>query len=757
MKRFAYLACLLSFVGLTLVTTESYALTLGRLKVLSTLGQPLIAEIEVPEITLDEASTLRIAVANPEAFKTAGLDYNPVVGALSITGQRRADGRAVLELKSTQVMTDPFLDLVLEITWSTGRMLRDYTLLLDPPNPNSPPLTVLNVAPPAPTVTPTASLPIQSAPTPPAVANPVPVNALAAAPAPTIKAPPAVAAPDRPVLGNTSFSVKTQAVDSKYEVATRASKLSAGGKKRVTVAKGDTAAAIANANKPEGISLDQMLVAMLRANPQAFVDGNVNRLKAGVLLDIPLDADVAEVKKTEAQTTIQAQARDFNEYRKKLANNTTAQPSEVSKRVAGGRATAKVEERQSAAPAPDRLTLAKPTPSGKAADASEEKIAKERAAADAAKRTSELQKNISELKKISPAAVVPAAQSSAPAASIAAAALPSAAISSPVELASAPVVAPPPMLPKKSTSFMDQVISSAWTLPATGGLVVALALVALFRNKKRKKDAHASGMDSMNFPITQHDPTDTVFGALGASQVDTQESLGGNTTMVYPPSQLSNATGDVDPIAEADVYLAYNRDVQAEEILKEAKRNTPNRTDIYVKLMSLYLKRHDVDAFDAVAKDLHSVCDGVGGDWSLARDLAREIGSTSPLFHVPGSAFAVSEAPASPAAYASNSLSFSAAPLQEHVVAQAIAPVPHEQSSGLIDFDLSALTLDLPSDPPSQMVDAAHGIEDTKLALAEEYLSIGDKAGARSLIEEVIAQANPLTLSLAHQMLARLG
>jgi pilus assembly protein FimV len=173
--------------------------------------------------------------------------------------------------------------------------------------------------------------------------------------------------------------------------------------------------------------------------------------------------------------------------------------------------------------------------------------------------------------------------------------------------------------------------------------------------------------------------------------------------------------------------------VQAEEILKAAKLDTPTRTDVRLKLLEIYAKRRDTEAFNADAQDLHMLTDGAGADWSRARELAKDIGSPSPLF---------------------NASHFESAPASAVVTAQ---EEPHLQpSSGLIDFDLSTFSLDLHDAPtPTPLPDHA---EDPKLALAEEYLSIGDHAGARSLIEEVIHQnAHPQIVTQAHQMLARLG
>jgi pilus assembly protein FimV len=212
---------------------------------------------------------------------------------------------------------------------------------------------------------------------------------------------------------------------------------------------------------------------------------------------------------------------------------------------------------------------------------------------------------------------------------------------------------------------------------------------------------------------------------------------------VYSPSQSSPTTGGVDPIAEADVYLAYNRDVQAEEILKAAKIDSPKRTDVQVKLLELYAKRLDLDSFNLGALDLHRITDGAGTEWARVRQMAKEINSAHPLFNP--------------------------APTVTQTTATEAATKP---GAGLIDFEPSTYSLNLPDFNDTAPLQASipmttfapttppvlSQVDDPKLALAEEYVSVGDRLGARALIEEVIARSsNPQVVTQAHQMLAKLG
>ena len=93
---------------------EAQALALGRVTVQSALGEPLRADIDIPEITAEEAASLRAAVASPDAFRAAGLEYNPAMANLQITLQQRPGGRMFLRLTSDRTINDPFIDLILE-------------------------------------------------------------------------------------------------------------------------------------------------------------------------------------------------------------------------------------------------------------------------------------------------------------------------------------------------------------------------------------------------------------------------------------------------------------------------------------------------------------------------------------------------------------------------------------------------------------------------------------------------------------------
>ncbi|MBH1986613.1 MAG: hypothetical protein I8H76_04785, partial [Burkholderiales bacterium] len=148
--------------ALSALPVASWALGLGKLNVQSSLGEGLRAEIDVTSLTGEEGATLQVKVATPETYRAAGVDYNAVLSSTAITLQRRADGRPFLRITSDRPVQEPFVDVILDLNWSSGRLVREYTLLFDPP--------VSRAAAPAP-----VTAPVMDAPAPArAAAEPAP-------------------------------------------------------------------------------------------------------------------------------------------------------------------------------------------------------------------------------------------------------------------------------------------------------------------------------------------------------------------------------------------------------------------------------------------------------------------------------------------------------------------------------------------------------------------------------------------------------
>ena len=243
---------------------------------------------------------------------------------------------------------------------------------------------------------------------------------------------------------------------------------------QVAVKQGDTAGKIAAQTKPASISLDQMLVALLKSNPDAFIGGNINRLKSGAVLDIPGADQAGSISPAEASRTIVAQSRDFNDFRRKLAEGVPGAQVSGANRQAGGKVQAKVEDRAPATAVPDQLTLSKGAVQSKAA--AEDKIAKDRQAKEASDRVAELTKNIGDLSKIAgPAATASAAKTpgvavTAPGAMPAASA--AAAVSAP---ASAAKAASAPAAIAAAAPAASSTVASTTTASTTPGVSSTVA------------------------------------------------------------------------------------------------------------------------------------------------------------------------------------------------------------------------------------------------------------------------------------------
>lgn len=418
-------------LGVLLSTAHlnAQALALGPITSLSALGEPLVAGIAVPEISPEEFASLKVTLATPEGFKAAGMDYNTALSSAQFTLHRRPDGTTYLLLRSDKMVADPFVNLVVTAKWSNGQMVRNYTLLLDPPAARQSEVSTitapLTARPPAPAP---AAAPSPAPRSEPVTAAPAAAPAPASTPAPAVAARPAVEAKPSPV------QAARQPVATPSPAA--ASKNSG---EQVKVAAGDTAGKIAANNRPTNVSLDQMLIAMLRGNPDAFIGNNINRLKSGAILSLPTSEEAQAIPDSTARQTVLAQSKDFNSFRRKLAENAPSIASKAPDRQAGGKVEAKVEDRKTAAVTPDKLTLSKgslnadPKAAAKDAKDNSEKIAKERQAKDDAARVAELSKNITDLNKIAGATPVapvkPAAGNT------------SAAPASPATAATAPTVA----------------------------------------------------------------------------------------------------------------------------------------------------------------------------------------------------------------------------------------------------------------------------------------------------------------------------
>ncbi len=621
----------------TMLVSNGYAAGLGRLTVLSALGQPLSAEIELTSVGKDEVGTLAVKLASAAAFKQANITLNPAVLAIKFVVEQ-SGGRQFIRVSSAQPINEPFVDLLLELQGANGVLVREYTFLLDPASMRS-----------------------------------AQVNAASSVQGRVPSSIPVIRSPD-------SFEAAAVANDNPPSAPGRAKPAGAPvvSEKTYQIKRGDSLTQIATQSRPAGVSLDQMLVAVYRANPSAFVGENMNRMRTGEILTIPTADAARGVDAQEARSVIVAQAQDFNSYRNKLAGQVSAsvpQGEPDAKQSASGKITSKVEEaNNAAAESKDKLKLSKSGMAGSVSPKNasianvEESIAKDKALAEANSRVRDLERNVADLQKllelknknlaeqqkrmdlavkpaepvadvlpVAPAMVPPVATvlpapvvetpkiappvTVAPPADVAPAVIPP--VENIVEKAEVPVPVPVPI--PAEASLIDRLVSNMYLLPGLGLLLVALGGFGILSARRKKKNQQFE-----NSLLTDSSlKANSMFGSTGGESVDTNNSVF-NSNFAPTSSQLD--ANEVDPVAEADVYIAYGRDAQAEEILKEALRTQPERDAVRLKLLEIYANRKDVGAFELMASELYGRTKGEGDEWAQAASMGIALDPNNPMY-----------------------------------------------------------------------------------------------------------------------------
>jgi pilus assembly protein FimV len=866
---------------------------LGRLSVQSFLGQPLRAEIEVVSVQPGEESSLEARLASGNAFAQAGIEFNPALTGIQFTLDKR-DGRPIIRVSTRQSVNEPFVDLLVELRWATGLFVREYTVLLDPPGYEGPKLSPMAAAPvTAPSAAPASAAPVATPPAPSAEAKPAPGAAeqpMAAAPAAEPRPAP-VAEPKPPAEEPKPPAEEPKPPAAMAAPAPAPAAQAAPGAQTYEVKKGDTLGEIALQYRPQGVTFHQMLIALQRANEDAFINNNINLVRAGRILDIPDAEAAAAVDVEDANRLVIAQHSDFAEYRSRLGIAVAAAPTapQAAERSAAGQITPKTEAPRPA-PEKDQLKLSKADPKKPGAPATkaareDDLAARERALQEAQSRVAELEKNVSDLQKLleirnqqlaqmqqkaaaapapappkpAPAPLAATAPEAKPAAPATAPAVPAAAKpaapEAPKPAAEAPKPAPPavaakpkpkprPMapLPRPEPSLLDEILGNPVALGGLGGIVLLLAGYGAYAWQRKKKSVSRF--------------QDSVLGA-GSIEPGIASLNAPAAPASVQPSSASQApvgamgTDDVDPIAEADVYMAYGRDAQAEEILKEALQKDPNRVPVMAKLLEIYANRRDAPSFEQIALKLKGVTHGAGPDWDKATALGRNVDPGNGLYGGGGAAPAAAAAFATIAPAAAPAVDFdigggtgsrpvpeptpsldldlggpSAAPEQTDFAPSGTLVLDSQESkaaSGGLDFDLggggekptdtggglnfelpgaapaaestpapaasgsgggldfdlnlgggetkeasapvdlSAISLDLGT--PGEAASAAGGAQAdpkwqqvaTKLDLAKAYEEMGDKDGARELLNEVLREGDAAQQGQANQLLAKLG
>ena len=582
-------------------STTAGAAGLGKLTVLSALGQPLRAEIDLVSVQKDELGTLNARVAAPDAYQQAGIEYNSALPSVKLAIEKRPSGQPYIRVTSSQPVNEPFIDLLVELNSSSGKLAREYTVLMDPPG----------------------------------VGRAEPVAPVAAPPGKSVPAEPARAAEKSAPKPNAQATTGTSGGDSYGPVKA-----------------GDTLSGIARSTKPGGVSLEQMLVGLFRSNPEAFAGRNMNRLKTGRILRVPDSSELAAIDTTDASKEVKLQAANWNAYREQLASAAPAVADEAAKQVATGKITARVEDEIAGRPSEDVLKLSKADAGGaiktaggggKASKVMQERLksleeeitARDKALQEANERVVMLEKSVNDMQKLleikSPAgadmqkqatAVTKPLEASAPleskpleagkpdekpAAAAAEAAKPDQ--SAPAQ---PKVMAPPP--PASEPGPFDSILEEPLYL--AGGVGVLALLIGLAVLSRRKNKAVLE---------TEQDDVSEMYSEAATGKAVADERA---TASVAP----AHASEDMAPVDEAAKYLALGRHAQAEEVLKEALKTHPGQRALLLKLLEVYASRKDKRAFQASAQELLASTGGTGDTWIQAASMGYALDPQNAMY-----------------------------------------------------------------------------------------------------------------------------
>ena len=640
----------------SLSTGMAHALGLGEINLKSALNQPLSAEIALMEVRDLASGEVVSTLASPEEFSKAGVDRQYFLTDLKFTPVIKANGQSVIRVTSSKPVREPYLNFLVEVAWPTGRTLREYTILLDPPlySPQAAAAPQMPVAAPVtrpqvPVAVAPVSKPTYSAPAPRPAAAPVATSR---------------------IEGN---QYKTTGNDTLWEIAARV-------------------------RPSSSVSVHQTMLAIQDLNPDAFLAGNINRLKNNQVLRLPDEQQIKARSQAEAIAQVAEQNTAWREGRAVAAAPAGTRQLDATKRANAGAAPAKVERQDSL-----KLVAAD---SGKAAGGSEKGAAEAKALndklavtkesldstrsenAELKDRMGDLQSQLDKLQKLvalkdaqmaklqadlaakdkvaaapaapvkpaaaavaepvkaeasKPAVAAPAASKPAetkpveaksvetkPAEAAPAAAKPAQAdfnyaeepakpaapvakpaavpAAKPAETAKpvAPVkpavqpakpVAPP--APAEPASFIDELMANPLLLGAAGGGALLLLLVGLMVLSRR------NAMKETELQSTLAGRTEESLEADLDMPESSFEGLSEEPESALAEAEEERVTPQTgDPLAEADIYIAYGKFSQAADLLHNAINQEPQRSDLRLKLMEVLAEMGDREGYQRQAGEL---------------------------------------------------------------------------------------------------------------------------------------------------------
>jgi pilus assembly protein FimV len=624
MPRLLLMACLLS--PTILWPSLSWALGLGEIHLNSALNEPMKAEIDLIAATPDELTALRADLASRDAFTRYGIDRPPFLSTMTFKVGKSKDGRDVLLVRSTDAIPEPFVTFLVEVNWARGRLMREYTVLLDPP----------------------VYTPGETASSATPVTAPTSASAPARRPAPAVAPPPAPSAP----------------VASPSAAPERAAPSLTGNTYRVGT--GDTLTKIARSlHSDTTVGIDQTMMAVYRANPDAF-GGNINILRRGSVLRIPGADEIAALNQSEAMSEVHRQMSTWNGAGGSASGGHLRLVTPSSR---GGTSGGDANSTNAAAQAlKDRVKDLE----GQLAEshrlidirngelsALQRKLGVPPTAAAPTPTPTPVPPKVTPAPQAQatppPATTVP--PPSAPVASTPTPLPPPAPntttptpvpVPAPAQAQQKPVVAPP----AESESWIDW-LADHWWVPVL--VIAALAVFLIIIARRRRHSGGGGDLHRMEATDVAdfRDPTAKLAGmrkgdesflveesgehpmpefAAGADHLgDTQSDIKAPDDTMSSESAVNLDQGD--PLAEADFHMAYGLYDQAADLVRIALEREPDRRDLRLKLLEIYFVWGNKDAFLQTAKGLEATRDRApAGEWDKIVIMGKQICPDEPLF-----------------------------------------------------------------------------------------------------------------------------
>lgn len=765
------LAVFIISAGLTMSPLSVQALGFGGIKLKSSLNEKLNAEVSLLSATANDIQSLAINLATEEAFLRSGIDRTALLNKLKFKVKQRSNGDYYIHVTTSETVREPFMNFLLELNWKNGRMLREYTMLIDPPG-----RAPKQFAEPAPvvaeTIAPEPEMEIESvleeAPMemPMAMVEEAPVAAvedstpflepiIEASPFPEIEAESAVAVESEPAaemvepepvlevepdqdlfaeiepeavvepemeMAEPVFAVAPEMEMAEAEPMSEDQVFASDAVwPRIPLAAfdqsdegeatpvrspqpvGDLDYGITKANDnlwniaeklrsgDDSVSVYQVMMALLQSNPDAFTDNNVHRLKVGHVLRIDDPTTLTSMSRKEAANSFIQQTEDWNSYRQQAAGSASVQP------IMAGGASAETEVGTATA---GELTLASPDGESLTAGggANEETLSNDlatmrdqlrQAKADSGTMRTRnvalndklqsledelnrlqrslsvkddelaaLQKQLSEL-NIQPVAEEPVKPE------VAEPVVAEPAAEEPVKPeVTAPVVTEAPMEPERAAEpgIMDTVMGIIAAIGASiagtaaslnlGGdsllyiaAPIALLLLIIIVIVIKRRRAGDNFQESILTGAASASAADAAGVPSNDSTTFSEESSFLSDFAMSGASAIEADDSEVDPLTEADVFMAYGRYEAAEERLNEAVQNEPNRMELRAKLLELYHATQNKDAFESSAEDFYASLGGNESDnplWAKVRSMGAEIAPGNPLFNAGDGATGIS-------------------------------------------------------------------------------------------------------------------